>query len=144
MKTKPEFIKIKSFTNINRQGGWTFWSLIFTLGVLAFFSYIGMQLVPVYSANNNIENAMVQSVEGADLRTIGRGQIITKMNKQLYLDGTYELLDYKKDLDVKRSRNKFTLQIKYERRVPVAGNINIVVSFDPIVECDLSGKCVKK
>lgn len=144
MKTKPEFIKIKSLKNIKRQGGWTFWSLTFTLGVLAFFSYIGMQLVPIYSANSNIENAMEQSVDGADLRAIGRAQIIRDMNKQLYLDGAHELLNYKEDLDVKRSRDKLTLQITYEQRVPIAGNINLVVSFDPIVECNLSGKCTKK
>ncbi len=144
MKTKPEFIKIKSFTNINRQGGWTFWSLTFTLGVLAFFSYVGMQLVPIYSANNNIENAMERSVEDADLRKVGRAQIIKKMDQQLYLDGSHKLLNYKEDLELKRSRNKLTLQVTYERRVPIAGNIGIVVSFDPIVECSLSGKCVKK
>ena len=144
MKTKPEFINLKPLTNIKRQGGWTFWSLTFTLSVIAFFSFIGMQLVPIYSANANIQNAMELSVEGADLRTIGRAAIIRDMNKQLYLDGTNELLDYKEDLDVKRSRDKFTLQVTYERRFQVVGNINVMVSFDPIVECDLSGSCSKK
>jgi len=130
--------------NIKRQGGWTFWSLSFTLGVLAFFSYVGMQLVPVYSANSNIENAMKISVEGVDLRKVRRGQIIEKMRGQLYLDGTHKLLNFKDDLVIKRSRSLFTLQIAYERRVPIAGNISLVTSFNPTLECNFSGVCTKK
>jgi len=144
MKITSTFRTAKPLVNINHQGGWTFWSLTFTLGVLAFFSYIGMQLVPIYSTNGNIHNAMDVSLDDANLKTIGRAEIIRKMDKQLYLDGSHELLNYKEDLDVKRSRSLLTLKVTYERKVPIAGNINLVVSFTPIVECDFSGKCTKK
>lgn len=129
--------------NIKRQGGWSFWSLVFTLTVVVFFSYVGMQLVPIYSDNSNIENAMERSIDGADLRKIGRAQIIKKMNQQLYLDGSHTLLNFKQDLIIKRSRKLFTLQVIYERRVPIVGNIDILVSFSPKFECSLSGKCQK-
>jgi len=144
MNNKPEFSSNTPFSIISRQGGWTFWSLTFTLSVISFFSYIGMQLVPIYSSNANIENAMERSVEGANLKTVGRAQIIKKMNQQLYLDGSHKLLNYKEDLKIKRSRSKFTLQVAYERKVPILSNINLVVSFDPMLECDFTGRCDKK
>ena len=142
MKQKQEFNATKPLLNIKRQGGWTFWSLTFTLSVLAFFSYVAMQLVPIYTANGNIENAMERSVDGVNLRTVGRAEIIKKMDKQLYLDGSHKLLNYKTDLVIKRSRSMFTLQVNYERRVPIVGNISILVEFGPVVECSFTGQCL--
>ena len=144
MKTKSNHSNAKLLINIRRQGGWSFWSMIFTLSVVVFFSYIGMQLVPIYSGNSNIENAMERSVDGSDLRKVGRAQIIKKMNQQLYLDGSHELLDYKTDLVIKRTRSLLTIQTVYDREVPIAANMKLVVSFDNLLECELSGKCIKK
>jgi hypothetical protein len=144
MKQKQTLNATKPLLNIKRQGGWTFWSLAFTLSVLAFFSYVGMQLVPIYTANGNIENAMERSVDGVNLRTVGRAEIIKKMDKQLYLDGSHKLLNYKEDLVITRSRSIFTLQVSYERRVPIVGNLSILAEFNPEVECSFTGQCLLK
>ena len=144
MKVRSSYSTVKSPDNIKRQGGWTFWSLTFTLSVVIFFSYIGMQLVPIYSSNSSIENAMERSVDGADLRKISRAQIIKKMNAQLYLDGSQKLLDYKNDLVISRKGSLVTLQVSYQRKVPIITNVDLVVSFKPKLECTLSGKCTKK
>lgn len=144
MKTMQSGRAVKPLSNIRRQGGWTFWSLSFTLGVLAFFSYIGMQLVPIYSTNSNIHNAMSVSLDNANMQRITKAEIIRKMDKQLYLDGSHELLDYNEDVDVKRSRSQLTVKVTYQRKVPIVSNIDLVVSFAPIVECSFNGKCTKK
>jgi len=144
MNNNREFMAKKPLMNIKRQGGWTFWSLTFTLGTLGFFAYIGMQLVPIYTVNGNIENAMQISIDGVNLRSVGRAEIIKKMDKQLYLDGSHKLLNYKEDLVIKRSSSLFTLQINYERRVPIVGNLSIIADFNPIVECSFTGQCLLK
>jgi len=92
---------IRNFNNIGRQQGWTFWSLSFVLAVVLFFSYCLFQLVPIYSTNGNIVNAMKLSVEEADRRRVTRKQIIRKMDNQLYLDGSHDLLDYKNEILVR-------------------------------------------
>ncbi len=141
MNTKKVGCRAAGFSDIKRQQGWTLWSLLFVLGVLLFFAYVGMQLVPVYGANGNIVNAMERSVDGQDLRRITRAEIIRKMNSQLYLDGTHQLLDYKNDLKVSRNRNKFVLQVNYERKIPLFFNISVAADFEPRLECSLSGQC---
>ncbi|MBX2848297.1 MAG: DUF4845 domain-containing protein [Acidiferrobacterales bacterium] len=130
--------KLKPQSIIERQQGWTFWSLLFTLGVFIFFAYVGMQLVPVYSANENIKNAMEQSLEEVNLNTVNRTTIIRNMNAQLYLDGTHKLLDYKTDLVVKRSRQSFTIETHYQREVPLFFNLSLLAKFDNILEKELS------
>jgi len=130
-------VKYMKMKKIADQGGWTFWSLLFVMGVILFFSYVGMQLVPVYSANQNVTNAMNRSVDEIDLFKASRGAIIKKLNAQLYLDGSHKLLNYKTDLKVKRSRKKFTLETNYNREIPLFFNISILVRFNNVVERDL-------
>lgn len=121
----------------NKQTGWTFWSMLFVMGVILLFSYVGFQLVPVYSANQNVLNAMERSLDGVDLRTVNRAAIVRKMDSQLYLDGGHKLIDYRNDLKVKRSRKQLILQTTYDREVPMFFNLFLVAKFDNKIEKDL-------
>jgi hypothetical protein len=122
---------------IKPQQGWTFWSLVFVMSVILFFSYIGMQLVPVYSANQNIKNSMSLAVDNADLRRVSRTQIIKAMQAQLYLDGSHQLLNYKTDLKVRRSPKKFVVETHYNREIPLFYNLSLKAKFDNVVERSL-------
>ncbi len=144
MNKMPSQSAIKSLPNISRQAGWTFWSLAFTLGVLSFFAYVGMQLVPIYSTNSSIEKAMSQSLEGENLKTVRRADITLKMSRQLLLDGSQQAIDFKKDLTMQRTRSLFILEAEYERTVPLFGNISVLVDFHPRFECTFDGSCEKK
>lgn len=134
-------IKMKTFKS---QAGWTIWSLIFTLGTIGFFAYVGMKMVPMYSENNNITNAMERSLDNVDVRRVTRSKIINAMEKQLYLDGADEIVDYKKALTITRTNSQFKMVLDYERTVPLFANISILATFTPVLECDLSGSCEKK
>ncbi len=133
--------RVNSFKAISSQAGWTMWSMLFVMSVLFVVAYVAIQLVPIFSANENVKNAMRQSVEDKDLSKISRNQIIRGMQDQLYLDGSHELLDYKKDLNMARNRNKFLLEVKYEREVPLVANLVLIARFNPKVECELNGRC---
>lgn len=124
-------------TKIKSQSGWTFWSMLFVMGVLLFFSYVGFQLVPVYAANENVMNAMERSLDDADLRTINRSAIVRKMEAQLYLDGSHQLINYRNDLKVKRSRKMLILEAKYQREIPLFFNLSMLAKFDNKIEREL-------
>jgi len=53
------------------------------------------------------------------------------------LDGTHELLDYKKDLDVKRTQRELLVKVNYERRVELFYNLSLVATFENEVKKDL-------
>lgn len=129
--------RLKTPSNIKTQAGWTFWSMLFVMGVILLFAYVGFQLVPVYSANQNVLNAMERSIDGADLRTVNRAAIVRKMDSQLYLDGSHKLIDYRNNLKVKRSRKQFILQTTYNREVPMFFNLFLVAKFDNKIEREL-------
>lgn len=131
----------KQIQNNKRQGGWTIWSMMFTLSTLGFIAFIAMQLVPVYATNSNVKNAMKTSVRNTDVKKITRGQIIKGMRQQLYLDGGVDDIDYKTDLKVTRDKFKLFITVDYESRVPLFANISILVDFKPTLECSLNGAC---
>ncbi|MEM7357822.1 MAG: DUF4845 domain-containing protein [Pseudomonadota bacterium] len=134
MKTTP---KVR-FVKFNKQQGWTFWSLLFVMLVVGFFAYVGMQLVPIYATNENVVNAMRQSLEEVDLNRVNRATIIRKMNAQLYLDGSHQLLNYKTDLKVRRSRRLFVVETTYRREIPLFYNLSLVASFHNVEERTLT------
>lgn len=106
--------------------------------VVGFFAYVGMQLVPIYATNENVVNAMRQSLEEVDLNRVNRATIIRKMNAQLYLDGSHQLLNYKTDLKVRRSRRLFVVETTYRREIPLFYNLSLVASFHNVEERTLT------
>ncbi len=127
----------KSFKKVSTQKGWTLWSMIFVIGVIVLFTYIGIQLVPVYTTNGNITKAMQLSLDNLSANKVSRAAIIKTIDAQLYLDGTHELLDYKKDLEVKRTPRELVINVNYERSVPLFYNLSLVATFENQVKKDL-------
>lgn len=126
-------------SNSNYQSGWTFWGLLFTLSVLGFAAYVGMRLVPIYSANENVKNAMELAMNDINYQSVSRSAIVRKMQAQLYLDGSHQLIEYKKALKVKRSKKDVVLTVDYQREVPVIANVSLLVKFNNKVVKNVNG-----
>ena len=137
LRTSKFLANKKQLKNIKRQGSWTFWSLLFVLLVVLFFAYVGMQLVPIFSENENVKNAMQLAIDNVDPQKGTRQQVIRKLQDQLYLDGSHYLLDYKTDLKVSRSRKQFIIETHYRREIPLFFNVGVFANFDNVVEKNL-------
>ena len=124
-------------SNIKTQQGWTMWSLMFVIGVLVLFGYIGLKLLPLYTTNSNLGKAMQQTINEVDKSKISRSSIINKLNKQLYIDGNDDLLDYKNELDIKRTQRELVMTVNYERRIDLFYNLSLVATFSNEVKRDL-------
>jgi hypothetical protein len=127
----------RQFKPIGRQAGLTFWGVLFFAALAVFTAYIVMQLVPVYTVNSSIKNAMELSLDDLNLRRATRAQVVRNIQQQLYLDGTSKALDYKRDLKIQRSREQFIIETSYYPEVPIFSNISLLVKFDNRVERDL-------
>jgi hypothetical protein len=80
--------------NIYKQRGSSMWLLMMGLGVITFFAYVGMKMVPVYLNNTEIKNAMQIALDKQNVRTISRTSVYRVMEKQLYLDGVHNQADW--------------------------------------------------
>jgi len=120
----------KHFSSIQHQRGWTMWSLMFIAGFICLAGYIGLQLFPVYTTNNSVKNAMNLAIESVEQGKVTRASVTRAIDNQLYLDGAHNLLDYNKDLEIKRSKRDLIIQVNYERRVPLFFNLSLVATFE--------------
>lgn len=117
--------------SIDKQAGWSMWSLIVWLGLVMLFATVGMKLVPVYFENSNVKNAMEVAFENAgNPKTMTKSSYVRALTDQLYLDGDHQAIDYRNDVFFKRGRNKVDVTIAYERIVPLFFNINFLLDFE--------------
>ena len=124
----------KAFKNIDQQKGWTLWSLLFVIGVLILVLYVGFQLFPLYVSNNSVKKAMQHTMDATSITKVTRRGVVQTMKTKLNLDGLVDVIDYKKDLDIKKTQSGLILTVNYERRVELFYNLSIVASFDNTVE----------
>ncbi|MDJ0652763.1 MAG: DUF4845 domain-containing protein [Xanthomonadales bacterium] len=117
--------------NIKRQKGITLISLILILGLLGFAFFIGMKLFPVYQEYYSVVQAMKNVAAQPGINRQEAGQIKEMLIKRFYT--SYVDSVTKKHIKVSRNRG-YTLQIKYEVRKPLIGNIDFVAKFDKSVE----------
>ena len=125
------------FRKIEQQKGWTLWSMLFVIGVLVLFAYVAFQLVPVYTTNESIKSAMQHAIDNVPPTQARRSAITEKMRSKLYVDGNHRLIDYKKDVDIKRTQRELIVKVDYESRVPLFYNLSIVASFENEVKRNL-------
>ena len=127
----------KAFKNIDQQKGWTLWSLLFVAGVLILFTYIGFQLVPVYTSNESVKKAMQQALDNVSGSNVNRTAVIRTLDNQLNLDGILGIIDYKTDLEVKRTQRELFIRVNYQRSVDLFYNLSLVATFENEVKKDL-------
>ena len=127
----------KTFKNIDQQKGWTLWSLLFVAGVLILFTYIGFQLVPVYTSNESVKKAMQLAMDNVSGSNVSRAAVIKTLDNQLNLDGILGIIDYKEDLEVKRTQRELFIRVNYQRSVDLFYNLSLVATFENEVKRDL-------
>ena len=121
--------------SLKKQQGMSMWSLLVTVGVVIFFAYITLQLVPVYTQNETVKSAMTVGFDRAEnIRTLNRNQYINTVQKQLFLDEAHRDIPFKDLIKFKRNKKGYIATLKYERVVPLFFNISLKVDFDQKVE----------
>lgn len=115
-----------------RQRGMTFLSWLLVLAIAGFFAAIALALVPIYLEHYSIKHVLAQFEYDRDLDKKTNGEIRELMKRRLKINGVYEF-DVKNNLKIKRSDRQTTLQVLYEVRKPILGNVDVVVHFDETV-----------
>ena len=120
--------------HIKRQKGITLISLMMILALLGFAFFIGMKLFPVYNEYWSVKQAMSQVAAQPGVSRQSATEI--KQMLQRRFDTGYVSSVKSQHIRVTRSRG-YVLNIKYEVRKPLIGNLDFVAKFDESV--DLAG-----
>jgi hypothetical protein len=126
-------VKENMMQNPKRQAGMTMWSMLFTLGTLAFFLFLFFKLFPPYMDDFKIKSALDSVSRQPDIGTMTRPQVMEAIRKRLEIDNA-DSFDLNSTLTVVPHGKMKSIRIIYESVVPVAFNISALLSFNHNIE----------
>lgn len=114
--------------SLKKAQGITLIGFVFVLGILGFFFYAGMQVVPVYMDHMSVVKAMKTAAsEGANQSP---AEIKTRISKLLYIS----YVDQVKPNDFKVVRgNGRQIQVKYTVEKEFLANMSLLMKFEDSV-----------
>lgn len=116
---------------LSRQRGITLLGLVIVLFVLGFAAFIGMKLFPVYQEYFSVVQAMKSVAAQPGVSRRQPQEIKEMLMKRFYI--SYVESVKRQHIKVIQQQG-LTLQIEYEVRRPLIGNIDFVAKFDKSME----------
>ena len=113
---------------VRRQQGMTLMSFVMVLVVVGFFALVVMKLFPMYSEYNNLKGVMDDLAANPASANMTPTQVWADLERRFniaYVDSVK-----RENVTVSRAGRVTTLQIKYEVRKPLFGNLDVVGNFD--------------
>jgi hypothetical protein len=110
----------------------TFISLLLLLAILGFFVLLLLKLGPLYLENYKVKGVLTGLESDTMLNAGSAGEVRSLVDRRLYINEVRRLTP--KDIKVKREGNVVHVEISYEVREKIVGNVDAVVSFHDTAE----------
>lgn len=110
-----------------KQRGLTFISLVFILGLIAFFTLLVLKIGPIYFNNSKVKNALAAVAQSTDITTKTRNEILSSLDKRFNMN--YVEYVTQDDIKIIAQPGYVKVDIEYERVEPIMGNLSVLVEF---------------
>jgi Tfp pilus assembly major pilin PilA len=115
------------------QKGITLMSFIVVLAVVGFFALIAMKLFPMYSEFNNLKSAVNELAAQPNSASMTIAQVQADLSRRFNI-AYVESVNLKNDVKIIRGAGRTSqLQVAYEVRRPMFGNLDVVGKFEHTV-----------
>lgn len=111
------------------QKGMTFWSLLFVLGVLAFFLFVGFKLFPPYLDDFKLKSALDSLVKQPDVGSLSKAAMADSLRKRFDIDNI-GYVDPVKDLSLENRGRVRVIRVRYQPVIPLMFNVSVLLEFD--------------
>ena len=113
----------------NTQKGMTFWSLLFVLGVLAFFLFIGFKLFPPYLDDFKLKSALDSLVKQPGIGSLSKAAMADSLRKRMDIDNI-GYVDPTRDLSLENRGRMRIIRLRYQPVIPLMFNVSMLLEFD--------------
>jgi len=118
--------------NVRKQNGLTLIGFIIVLGIVLFFAYGGMRIIPMYLEYHALINAMDKLANDPMAKSMPAYKI--KQSIQMSLWASYASNNIKNEhIRISKKSDGVNVRVAYEVREDFLGNIDLVGSFDRTV-----------
>ena len=112
---------------MKQQRGMTTIGFILIIGMIAFFTAIGVKLVPMYIEYYSVKS-ILKTVQGeSETASKSAAEIEETIVKRLQINEIHRVT--KNDITITKDGKKVIIEIAYEARIPLFGNIDVVGDF---------------
>lgn len=115
-----------------RQQGYTLISLIFILGVVAFFILLILKIGPIYLDHMKVVNALAAIEKTTDVETLSEAEIRASLDKRFNLNYVADVKA--QDMKISKRGNYLKVEANYEVVEKIVGNISALVEFHDVIE----------
>jgi len=112
----------------HHQRGLTAVSIAVLLALLAFFVLIALTLAPVYMENFSVNSHLDRLAEDSSVGSMTTDEIQNTLMKRLGIDNVASVS--KEDIFVSEVNSDYEVEVEYEVRKNILGNVDVVVSFN--------------
>ena len=119
-------------TTHKKQKGITLISLIFILGLIAFFTLLVLKVGPIYMNHSKVVHALETLKNRTDIEKKSKYEVWVSLQKQFNMNYIYAVK--KKDIKITSRAVYVKVQIKYHVKKPLVGNLSVWVDFDDFIE----------
>lgn len=110
-------------------GGLFFLLILILIGVVA---VMGMRIVPMYVEHFTVRSTLEGLKDDPEVRQMGPAEIRQSIERRFDINNVTAV--GKKDLKIRQERNATIIEVAYEVRKPLVGNLDVVGNFSERVE----------
>jgi hypothetical protein len=107
-------------------------SIAVLLAILAFFVLIALTLTPIYIENFNVNSHLTRLGKESGVTTMTKEEIRSTLMKRFEIDDVKNVQP--EDIGILDDKGLLTINVEYEVRRHILGNVDVVVYFNELVE----------
>jgi len=124
---------VKPLNNMRHsQKGMTVFGGFLLLLIVGAVVLLVIKIAPVYLENYNVKRVLIDMVEDQATRKMAPHELVQSVRNRLSVSGIHNQKDFK--IVAKRSGRGMLINIDYEVRKPVVGNLDALMTFHEDVE----------
>ena len=115
---------------MKKQGGLTLITWLIIIGLAGIQLVFAMRIIPVYIDYATVKSVMNDVQTKPDFRSKPPREIMIYIRKTLSINNIYQLQEQKDAFKFKKTKDGLQLNLRYEDRGPIVGNLDFVASFE--------------
>ncbi|MEY3190838.1 MAG: hypothetical protein RIS10_955 [Pseudomonadota bacterium] len=114
------------------QQGLTFISLVFILGLIAFFVLLGLKIGPIYLNHSKVVSTLSELKRTPDIEYQSEPEIRNSLSKRFNINYVNDVTQ--ENITITRHENYLKIVIEYEVVKNIAGNLSVLITFNDVME----------
>lgn len=116
----------------DKQRGMSAVGWLLVLGLIGFFSLIGLRLMPMYLEYFSVVSSMESLRNDSEIKSKAPSEIVQLLMRRLDVNNVRNVKP--NHVKVTSKGGTLTVMVAYEVRTPLMGNLSAVATFDKTVE----------